>query len=80
MKISAILLAAGSGKRLKKSTPKAFVQISGREILLNSLEIFENSSEISETILVVPRAEISAAKKLATPFKKVSKIIGLDCG
>jgi 2-C-methyl-D-erythritol 4-phosphate cytidylyltransferase / 2-C-methyl-D-erythritol 2,4-cyclodiphosphate synthase len=75
MKISAILLAAGSGKRLKKSVPKAFVQISGKEILLASLELLESAREISETILVVPKSEIAMTKKLTADFTKISKIV-----
>ncbi len=64
MKISAILLAAGSGKRLKKGVPKAFVQIGGKEIFLNSIELFEKSKEVSEIILVVPKNKVRAAKSL----------------
>ena len=75
MKISAILLAAGAGARLKKSRPKAFVQIAGREILLDSLELLESAPEISETILVVPKSEIAAAKKLSAGFSKLKKIV-----
>ncbi|MFA6458092.1 MAG: 2-C-methyl-D-erythritol 2,4-cyclodiphosphate synthase [Patescibacteria group bacterium] len=75
MKISAILLAAGSGKRLKKSTPKAFVKIEGKEIFLSSIELFEKSPEITETILVVPQSEIARAKKLVVDCQKVSKIV-----
>lgn len=75
MKISAILLAAGSGKRLKKSIPKAFVKIEGKEIFLNSIELFEKLPEIAETILVVPQSEIARAKKLVAGFQKVSKIV-----
>ncbi len=75
MKISAILLAAGEGRRLGEPRPKAFVRIGGREILLSSLELFESAREISEVILVVPRAEIATAKKLASDFSKVAKIV-----
>lgn len=75
MKISAILLAAGSGKRLKKSVPKAFVQVAGQEILLASLALFEQSPEIAETILVVPQSEVARARELAVGFQKVKKIV-----
>jgi len=76
MKISAILLAAGKGRRLQKSRPKAFVEISGRALFLYSLELFEQYPQISEVVLVVPKSEISAARKLAAKFKKVSRIVG----
>lgn len=75
MKISVILLAAGEGRRLKKSRPKAFVPIFGKEILLASLELFESTKIISEMIVVVPKSEIACTKKLASGFKKIKKIV-----
>ncbi|MFH1375351.1 MAG: 2-C-methyl-D-erythritol 2,4-cyclodiphosphate synthase [Patescibacteria group bacterium] len=65
MKISAILLAAGKGERLKKSSPKAFVQVGGKEMFLHSLETLQKRSKIKKIILVVPKNKISEAKKLA---------------
>ncbi len=76
MKISAILLAAGEGRRLKKSVPKSFVKIQKKEMFLHSLEIFEKHPQIFEIILVVPKLKISVAKKLTTNFKKVSSVVG----
>lgn len=64
MKISAILLAAGSGERLKKSQPKAFVKIRDKEMFLHSLELFERHPKISEIIIVVPKSAIMSAKFL----------------
>ncbi|MFH0834688.1 MAG: 2-C-methyl-D-erythritol 2,4-cyclodiphosphate synthase [Patescibacteria group bacterium] len=75
MKISAILLAAGSGERLSKNRPKAFVEVGGRPLFVHSLELFESALEISEVILVVPKAEIAAAQKLSANFLKVKKIV-----
>ncbi|MFH0776231.1 MAG: 2-C-methyl-D-erythritol 2,4-cyclodiphosphate synthase [Patescibacteria group bacterium] len=75
MKISAILLAAGSGERLKKNRPKAFVELGGRPLFIHSLELFETAPEIAEVIFVVPKVEISAAQKLAANFSKVKKIV-----
>jgi len=75
MKISAILLAAGDGRRLRKSQPKAFVSISGKAIMLNSIELFESSKKISEIILVVPKSKIASTKKLTSGFSKIVKIV-----
>lgn len=65
MKVSAILLAAGKGERLKKSAPKAFVQIGGKEMFLHSLETLHTHPKIGEVVLVAPKSKIAEAKKLA---------------
>ncbi len=75
MKISAILLAAGSGERLKNSTPKAFVKVNQREMFLHSLEAFERHLGIGEVILVVAQSQVPETKKLTAAFKKVKKIV-----
>jgi 2-C-methyl-D-erythritol 4-phosphate cytidylyltransferase/2-C-methyl-D-erythritol 2,4-cyclodiphosphate synthase len=73
--ISVILLAGGSGERLKKPTPKAFVKIQNKEMFLYSLETFEQHLEISEVILVVPKSHIPEAKKLVKNFAKITRVV-----
>lgn len=75
MKLSAILLAAGEGRRLGKGVPKAFVQFCGKKLLLHSLELFERAKEIREVVLVVPKSKISTARKIVADCKKVKKIV-----
>ena len=75
MKISAILLAAGAGERLGKSEPKAFVKIKNREIFLSSLDLLGKQKEVSEIILVVPKAKISTTKQLTKNYKKIKKVV-----
>ncbi|MCF7846071.1 MAG: 2-C-methyl-D-erythritol 2,4-cyclodiphosphate synthase [Candidatus Peribacteraceae bacterium] len=74
MKISAILLAAGSGERLKKGAPKAFVEVQGQAMFLHSLDLLERHPQVSEIILVVPKPKINVAKRLSAAFKKIKKI------
>jgi 2-C-methyl-D-erythritol 4-phosphate cytidylyltransferase len=65
---SAIIVAAGSGVRLGKNEPKAFVKIGGRTMLSYSLRVVASVEQIVELVIAVPegfegaaRAEISAA-------------------
>jgi 2-C-methyl-D-erythritol 4-phosphate cytidylyltransferase len=65
---SAIIVAAGSGVRLGRSEPKAFVKIGGRTMLSYSLRVIASISIIKELVIAVPegfesatRAEVSAA-------------------
>jgi len=55
-KIDAIIVAAGSGRRLGYSQPKAFVPLGGKPLLSYSLEIFLNNRFIDNVILVVPES------------------------
>lgn len=54
MRISAILLAGGRGERMRSSTPKQFLPLGGRPLVLQSLEILLNVSKIKEVIVVCP--------------------------
>ena len=51
-KISVILLAGGTGSRMKSSTPKQFLLLKGKPIILYSYEVFAALPEISEIIVV----------------------------
>ncbi len=68
MKVSAIIVAAGSGVRLGSGVPKAFVKIGGRTMLSYSLDAIRQVSSICELVITVPegfenaaRAEVTAA-------------------
>jgi 2-C-methyl-D-erythritol 4-phosphate cytidylyltransferase len=76
-KTVAIVLAAGSGKRMLSSIPKQYLQLDGKPILYYSLKTFEDSS-VDEIILVVGKEDIDYCRKTIIEeyhFKKVSHII-----
>ena len=52
MNISAIVLAAGNGKRMGADIPKQFLKINGEYILTKTLRVFQDSSVISDIVLV----------------------------
>lgn len=52
MKIFAILLASGTGKRTGLNIPKQLAKIMGKEIILRSLDIFINSAINFEKIII----------------------------
>jgi len=75
MRTSAIIVAAGSGIRLGRPEPKAFVHVGGRSLLRWSLRTIADVAEIAEVVIAVPegreaaaRAEITAAG-LEVPVK-----------
>jgi len=54
MRCSAIIVAAGSGIRLKIDTPKAFVPLGGRPLLHYSLRAIAALEAIGEAVVTVP--------------------------
>lgn len=63
MKNTAIVLAAGQGKRMGTTIFKQFLHIQGKPVLYYSLKCFQESSNIQEIILVTGEAEISYCEK-----------------
>ncbi|MDO4804348.1 MAG: 2-C-methyl-D-erythritol 4-phosphate cytidylyltransferase, partial [Lachnospiraceae bacterium] len=52
MVTSAIILAAGNGKRMGADIPKQFLAINGEYILTKTLRVFQESPEIQDIVLV----------------------------
>lgn len=76
-KVTAIVLAAGRGRRMGTEIPKQYLKIRGREVLYYSLKAFEESA-VDEIILVTGEKDIEYCQKEIIEkygFLKVSKII-----
>jgi 2-C-methyl-D-erythritol 4-phosphate cytidylyltransferase len=73
MKTSAIIVAAGSGSRLGRSEPKAFVALAGRTMLSWSLATVAQVPSIEEVVIAVPAGMEAAARRetsaLSIPVK-----------
>lgn len=77
MKVTAIVLAAGQGKRMGAGVPKQYRLLKGHEVLYYSLKAFEESP-VDEVILVTGEGEIEHCQKELVEkygFSKVAKII-----
>ena len=61
-KCSAIILAAGVGKRMNSKIPKQFLELGGKPVLYYALKAFQESF-IEEVILVTGVQEIDFCKK-----------------
>jgi 2-C-methyl-D-erythritol 4-phosphate cytidylyltransferase len=71
MKTVAIIVAAGSGKRMGK--PKQFLEIGGKPMLEWTLAAFEKTRGIDGIILVVNEEDLERAKKFK--LSKLKKVI-----
>ncbi len=77
MMITAIILAAGYGKRMGTNIPKQYLQIDNKPILYYTLKAFENS-DVDDILLVTGKEDILYVKEeivIKHRFKKVSNII-----
>ncbi|CAN5383589.1 2-C-methyl-D-erythritol 4-phosphate cytidylyltransferase [soil metagenome] len=74
---TAIIAAAGQGKRFGAEKPKQFLEICGKPLVIHTLQKFEICSAIDEIILVLFAEEIENFKPIAEKYnlKKLSKII-----
>ena len=62
-KVTAIIVAAGSGKRIGGAVKKQFLQIKEKPILIYTLERFQQCSDVDDVILVVPKTEIAVLEE-----------------
>lgn len=62
MRASIIIVAAGSGVRLGRDLPKAFVPLDGRPLLHYSLRSLSSICEIGEAVITVPAGMEAAAR------------------
>lgn len=75
---TAIVLAAGQGKRMRSKIQKQFLEIGGKPLLYYSLRCFQESPLIQNIILVTGEKDISYCKKEIVDkygFSKVSGVI-----
>lgn len=74
---AAVVLAAGSGKRMNAGVKKQYMEIAGRPVLYYSLKAFEESF-IDEIVLVVSQDEIEQVQESYVNqygFQKISRIV-----
>lgn len=69
MKEYAIIVAGGSGSRMKIDTPKQFLLLDGKPILLHTIEAFADYSKDITIILVLPSIEIPRWEKIYKEYQ-----------
>jgi len=69
MKVTALVPAAGKGKRLKHGIDKAFVKINSKPLIVHTLESLEKSQSINDIVLVVGKDELARARRLVRHFR-----------
>lgn len=75
---TAIVLAAGQGRRMGTETQKQYLEILGKPVLWYSLEVFQKSEIIDDIIIVVGKGQEEYCKKEIVEkyqIQKVKKIV-----
>lgn len=69
MKKFALIVAGGSGVRMKGSVPKQFLEINSRPVLMHTFDAFLKYDNQIEFILVLPKTLIDYWKSLCVNYK-----------
>lgn len=76
-KVTAVVLAAGSGRRMNSSVHKQYMMLAGKPVLYYALKAFEES-EVTDIVLVVGQGEIEYCRQRIVDkygFRKVKAIV-----
>jgi 2-C-methyl-D-erythritol 4-phosphate cytidylyltransferase len=78
MRVSALIPAAGMGKRMGAGINKQYLLLAGRPILAHTLAVFEQARFVDEVFLIVPEDEIPFCRENVVDrygFAKVCRIV-----
>lgn len=79
MKTTAIVLAAGQGKRMNSKVAKQYLMIADKPVLYYSLQAFQNSF-VDEIVLVTGRDEIEYCQKGIVEHYGFNKVVRIVAG
>lgn len=63
MKVGALIVAGGSGKRMKSVIAKQYLELKGKTILMHTIEAFQRAACIDEIVVVVGEADVAAVNE-----------------
>ena len=71
-----IILAGGTGERMNEATPKQFLKLAGKPILMHALGQFEKSASVSSIVVICHKNYVKDVGKLIkrNKIKKVYKV------
>lgn len=80
MKNVAIIFAGGSGKRMNTvSRPKQFLELNGKPVIIYTIELFDNHSDIDGIVVVCIEPWIPFLKKQLRKFE-ITKVVDIVPG
>lgn len=73
-RVSAIIVAAGKGKRMERDYNKQYIPLGDRPVLAHTLQRFEKHEMIDEIIVVVAKGEVEFCRENISKKYKMSKV------
>ena len=74
-KVTAVIVAAGSGTRMGASVPKQFLKIRGRTILETTVAAFDRNPYVDSILVLTGRDFVGFCEELCRPFEKVCGVL-----
>ena len=71
----AVIMAAGTGSRMKAGKNKVFLPLCGKPMLLHTVEAFEKSRSVDGIIVVTGAEDIKECKELLSGCSKIISVI-----
>jgi 2-C-methyl-D-erythritol 4-phosphate cytidylyltransferase len=78
--VSAIIVAAGKGIRMKGKMRKQYLDLSGQPVLVHSIMAFDSCSLVEEIFLVIPKKDVEYCQKKILPLLNLKNHINLVHG
>ena len=69
MKLYAVIVAGGAGKRMGSELPKQYLELAGKPVLMHTLEKFKSFDESIEIITVLPENQLRFWTELQKKYK-----------
>lgn len=79
MKITAVIPAGGSGRRMQSSEAKQYLLLQGIPLIVHTLRTFQESPVIGDIVLVVPAADVARIQSEivdAFAMTKIRQVVG----
>ena len=80
MSVGMVILAGGVGKRMHQKTPKQFLLLGGKPIIIHVLENIEKVDEIEKVVICSPKEHIEQMKQLIFNHNIQKNIICVEGG
>lgn len=77
---TAVVLAAGQGKRMGTVVQKQYIELGGKPLLYYSLETFERSAVIDDIILVTGKGQEDYVRTEIVEKYRITKVCKIVCG
>jgi len=74
MKKFVVIVAGGSGSRMKRAVPKQFLLLKGKPVLYYTIDAFLNAYDDINVILVLPEEHVAAGQEIIDAFFDYSRI------